>query len=280
MKKIDIHCHTSDRLINGTEDRGISPQRILKHMDEHDISITVLLASYFPHKGSGISNFRLLRWIEEIDPNRERFIMFASLDAANYMWMGQNEIEELARKKLIHGIKIYTCYQEIDISSEGFNKILLMAEKYELPVMFHTGYSYASRMKYGKDSIATMYSAIDLFKQVQNFAVDFIFSHMSKPFFHEIMHVCKVPRIYTDMSGIIDSVHNKDEIPLRIEEIKRFLEICGPDKLLFGTDYPVQTHEHSVKFIEQAMIGYSEEDKRKVYFDNACRILNRRKSTT
>ena len=48
---------------------------------------------------------------------------------------------------------------------------------------------------------------------------------------------------------------------------------CGPKRLLFGTDFPVQTHEDSILLIEESMKTYSDQDKQDVYHDNAARIL-------
>jgi predicted TIM-barrel fold metal-dependent hydrolase len=52
---------------------------------------------------------------------------------------------------------------------------------------------------------------------------------------------------------------------------------CGSSRLMFGTDFPVQTHEDSVNFIERTMKDFPEKDRENVYFNNAERvILNRR----
>ena len=47
----------------------------------------------------------------------------------------------------------------------------------------------------------------------------------------------------------------------------------GQKKLLFGTDYPVQTHNDSVYMIEEAMKGFGQMDKKDVYYNNAHNIL-------
>lgn len=75
------------------------------------------------------------------------------------------------------------------------------------------------------------------------------------------------------MSGLIDSAFGSLYKPRAVEEIKRFLGECGPERLLFGTDFPVQTHADSVYFIEESMKGFSEEDKAKVYYDNSAKLL-------
>jgi len=282
MKKIDIHCHTSNRNIQGTVDSNATVKSITEKARIYNIDKVVLLATYFPHKESGISNFRLYDWIRNINlnncPKGPEFLMFGSLDFEHYFFQGYNELKELAERQLIKGIKIYTCYQNIDIKSNKFKTILQLARDFKLPVMFHAGYSYATRRKYGQDTIATPYNAMTLESVAKdNEDITMIFSHMSKPFFHDILRVVKeVPNVYTDMSGLIDSKYDEEEIPVCIQEIRTLTQYeWGIDKLLFGTDYPVQTHEHSIYFVEEATEGYSHREKiiKDIYFNNAAKIL-------
>lgn len=285
MKKIDIHCHTSFREIKDCANPDASPFAIQEEMDKYDVEKTVLLATYFPHKGTGISNYRLYHMLlgghtfegQSISSGIRvwNFMMFGSLDFEHYFYQGFNELEQLAMSRVIKGIKIYTCYQEIDILGKNFEKVMELAIEYKLPVMFHTGVSYASYRKYGTKSIAHLYTAKELSFVADCYPeINFVFSHLSKPAFSEMVRAAKkYPNIYSDMSGLIDSKYNRDEIPRCIENINNFVNECGPEKLIFGTDFPVQTHEDSVMFIEEGMKGFSEKDKKMVYYDNAAKLL-------
>lgn len=269
MKKIDIHCHTSPRKITGVVPRSATLKAIAREMEKHEIGLTVLLATYFPHKKSGISNFRLYDWVKD----NKRFIMFGSLDFEHYFCQGYNELEEMCTRELIKGIKVYTCYQKIDVESPEFNKVMKLARDWRLPVMFHAGYSYASKRKYGMDTVSTPHNALTLEPVAKKYPeIKFIFSHMSKPFFHDMVEVVKRnDNIFTDMSGLIDSAYDYNEIPICIDEIKVFISECGSERLLFGTDFPVQTHKHSIQFIEGAV--KNKKDKENIYYKNSAKIL-------
>jgi predicted TIM-barrel fold metal-dependent hydrolase len=271
MKKIDMHCHTTNRKVENLIPESASVDAILRKMREHNIERTVLLASYFPHKGSGISNFRLLDWTSD----REEFCIFGSLDFKNYFHQGMNELQELAESRRLYGIKIYTCYQEIDLDSMQMKQVTELAKRFSLPLMFHTGYSYSSIRKFNRPSFSSMVKASDLEAiALANPELHVIASHMSKPFFEDAIRAVKRnPNICTDVSGLIDSKHDRNQIPGIIENIKRFLQECGPNQIMFGTDFPVQTHEDSVYFIEEAMKEFNELDKMKVYYHNAQRVL-------
>lgn len=181
MKKIDIHCHTTNRKVKDCIDESADLDTILEYMDKYEIEKTNLLATYFPHKSSGISNFRLMHWIK----NKKDFFMFGSLDFEHYFFQGYNELEELAEHGLIKGVKVYTCYQQIGLDSEKFGKVVELARRYSLPLMFHCGNSYSSLRKYGRRTIANLVKASDLGFVAQD--VNIIVDHMSKPFFDDLI---------------------------------------------------------------------------------------------
>lgn len=104
---------------------------------------------------------------------------------------------------------------------------------------------------------------------------------MAKPFFKELKEVVnRNENILTDMGGLVRSGEAGKgcngqiiEIPEAIEAIDRFLHECGPEKLLFATDFPVQTHADSVDFVENGMKDFSEKEKQMVYYENAAKLL-------
>ncbi len=271
MKKIDIHCHTTNRKIKDVLSESVTPEAIIEKMKEHDVEKTVVLATYFPHKTSGISNFRLLHWIKD----KPEFHMFGSLDFEYYFYQGLNELTELAENNLIKGIKIYTCYQNIDLKSDKVKQIISLAKENSLPLMFHCGYSYSAKRKYGKPVITNEARPSDLeFIAKENPKLNLILSHMAKPFFEDLNKVIQNnPNVYTDVSGLLDSKFEAHEVPKMAEVVKGFLGECGSKQLLFGSDFPVQTYEDSIYFIEEAMKDYPESEKQDVYYNNARKLL-------
>jgi len=271
MRKIDIHCHTTNRKVKDTLPKSAFIDEIVSEMKKHDLEKTVLLATYFPHRESGISNFRLYNWIRD----KPEFYMFGSLDFEHYFYQGMNELEELADMNVLSGIKIYTCYQEVDVKSQKFREIISLARKNSIPLMLHSGYSYSAMRKHNRVSFAKPVTPNDLEHVIRvNPEVNFIISHLAAPFLDQLISVAKKnPNLYSDMSGLIDSKFGRHEIPSSIDEIKKFLGECGPARLLFGTDFPVQTHQDSIYFVEQAMKNYSLKDKQDVYYNNVRRLL-------
>lgn len=268
LEKIDIHCHTSNRILKEFVNTDISINAIEKQMDNFNISKTCLLATYFSHKGSGISNFRLLKWIN----NSDKFYLFGSLDFTNYFYAGYNELDELIALKKLNGIKIYTTYQHIDLYSDNMTKLLKLAEQYNLPVMFHTGCSN-SRASLGRDFVVEEVFAKKLEFLIKKFNINFILAHLGKPQIDQTINVIKNNKnVYTDISGLINSLE-KNEIKYFINKVRKLLLECGPEQILFGTDFPVQSHEDSVRIINDSMFDFSINDQKKVFYENAFKII-------
>ena len=268
MKKLDIHCHTTNRKVNG---RSASIDKILDEMKQYDVEKTVLLSTYFPHRGTGVSNFRLLSWIKD----KPELLMFGSLDFEHYFNQGLNELNELGSLGYLSGVKLYTSYQNIDLNSSKMTELVKLSRNFNVPLMFHAGYSYSAMASLGRIAITDVVKASDLeFLAKESPDVNFIASHMAKPFLDDLIEVVKRNNnFYTDMSGLIDSKYESAELADCVNGVKQFLSECGPDKLLFGTDFPVQTHKDSVYIVEEGMKNFDETDKMKVYYNNARRLL-------
>ena len=294
--KIDIHCHTTNRRIPDVAPLSASLSAIRSEMKRYNVEKTVVLATYFPHRTSGITNFRLLNWIQEAnqgeiknqgesDPHHDGpFLMFGSLDFAHYFFQGLSELEELAEKKLMHGIKIYTCYQDIDIRGDPIKDIASLANRFFLPLMFHCGYAH------GRNDVGKEIAITDSVKpsHLEWIAEEYphlpiVISHLADPSTEDLITVVnRHNNVFSDMSGLINSRYEFDESPefvekvkaLSVEQIRRFANECGPRKLLFGTDFPIQTHKDSIAFVEEGMKGFEEPDKSLVYYHNARWMLH------
>ncbi len=287
MKKIDVHCHTTNRILKNSANPDASLNTIAACMADYEIIQTILLATYFPQTGTGISNYRLYHWIKD----KPGFVMFGSLDFEHFFYQGYNELEEMAGGGLIKGIKLYPAYQQINFESDRFKQIATLAGEKGLPLMFHGGVSYKLWKELGTEAVlnlphsprpASGRAAGEPYKRPREFegvarafpTINLIISHLCKPFFAEMIEVLKRnSNIYTDTSGILDSRLDTTYKAACVEQVRRFIGECGPEKMMFGTDFPVQTHADSVYFVEAAMVDYPAADKQKVYFDNASRLI-------
>lgn len=266
MKKIDIHCHTTRSKLRDILPPDATIETIEAEMQRHQIESTVLLATYFPNQGKGISNYRLLHWIRQ----KSSFRLFGSLDFQNYFSTGLRELTELADERNLYGIKIYSGYQTIDYHSPQFKAVAELAEQHQLPLMFHGGY-----IQCHETDMSCAASAKALAKVAHRFPNNkIIVSHLAWPFVEDTIElVSNFENVVTDMSGMLDSYKTPHTLSACVEGLKKFLGACGPSRLLFGTDFPVQTHADSIQLIELAMADYSNAERQQVYYDNAKKLL-------
>ena len=289
MEKIDIHCHTTRRPLPDTACPDASLDAIAARMREHEIVHTLVYASYFPHRGSGISNFRLRHWIEERrtkellehtynEGGRNEFGLVGSLDVGTYFKQGMSEFEELAEMRALHGIKLYTGYQEVDLAGPKVDAIAQLARDSRVPVLLHTGYSYSAMRSTGNPAYTTLVTPMTVAKLAARHPEnEFVLCHLGKPFFDETIAALRETRnVWTDTSGLLDSKYETDEISRCIAELRRVVEHAGVERVLFGSDFPVETHAHAIKIVDAALSGFSEEERQRVYYRNAMRLFGGR----
>lgn len=284
---IDIHAHTSVHKLWELHVESATISDLEKEADSNGVEKIVLMATYFPFKKSGLKNEALLERIK----GNEKFLMFGSLDVMNDFAAGLAELKRLADGRLIAGIKLYPGYQDFLASSPAVYPVYQLAEKYRLPVMFHTGELHGccphnerahdhfrcescriERLQYQSRPMQ-MIGAIQAFP-----GVDFILSHLGNPYFAELRKVmAEHPNVYTDISGQFVSGSEEEDTPEYrreiVGEIKKIIALPhGIDRLLFGTDFPIQSYRDSIDLIKA--LGLAKSDEQKIFHDNAVKILH------
>ena len=226
-KIIDIHTHVSGK--NFKNDLI----KLKKISEENNIKKIFIMSTYFPDKKTGVSNYRLFSHIE----NEELFSMWCAIDFEFYFWMTYNEIEELLVFNIdkIVGIKIYSGYQNIDFKSKEFRLILELARKFNKPIMFHCGYLHKRFKSFNPMDLKNVFE--------NNLDITFIIAHLANPFFQETSLLIKdFENVYSDISGLVDTKRGVEEEIKPYQELFKNLKI---DKLLFGTDLPIQTFKQT-----------------------------------
>lgn len=233
--KIDWHYHVSGRnILNDVT-------TLQKYIEEEKMDEVYVMASYFPENGSGVSNYNLYHHLAHIDKVK----LYLSLDLNSYFFMGLNEITNIlvenADNDKIVGIKIYTGYQDVDLKGEKFLNVIELAKSFGIVVMFHTGY-----LKGNKENFNPLLLE-DTFKNHPE--VPFIIAHLSNPFIDEAIYLLDTyDNLRTDISGLID---RRVELEETLLLAKRVSDKIHPDKVLFGTDYPMQNYETTLIFAQE-----------------------------
>ena len=285
---IDIHAHTSDHKLWGLHTESASIETIEALAQKHGVSKIVLLATYFPLKKSGLPNKELLRRIE----GKELFLAFGSLDVTGDCIAGIPELEELLKAKRIRGIKLYPGYQDFSPNDKKVFPIYELAREHRVPVMFHGGELHhccpaqarnerplrcgLNRCKL--DDLTRLSRPSEMLSAFANFPeVTFIVSHLANDAFDELRSaMSEYPNVVTDISGQFLSGTNEATEEYRafiVSEIKKFLALSnGMERMMFGTDFPIQSYEDSIDLT--CRLGLTKGDEEKIFWKNAARVLN------
>ena len=229
----------------------------------------VLLATYFPHKKSGVHNFDMLERIM----GHPLFRMFGSLDVTNNLDSGVAELELLAQEGKMAGIKLYPGYQGFEASESRLNAVYSLAEKYRLPVMLHGGEVHNC-----DKALSELARPMYVEKPAKEYpTVKFVVSHLANPYFAELRGVMeRCPNVFTDISGqfLSGSAEDTEEYRKTItSEIQQFLSCKnGYERVMFATDFPIQSYKDSLDLV--ARLRLKPEQLKKIMAENALRFLD------
>jgi predicted TIM-barrel fold metal-dependent hydrolase len=270
---IDAHVHCSD----GRSDDQLRPyallnglrydmKELLEQMGQHGVDRSLLLSP--PIKdGEPLPNREVIRLCES---SRDRLFPVLTVEPNE---AAVRDAVELANSHVgfVKGFKIWLGYRRVFAHDAVFGPLYDYAEEHELPVLFHTG-DTASRT--GSLSHAHPLTLDD----VANDRVDLkiVICHLGNPWVLDTAElIYKHPNVYADMSGLVIGGGNYLE-EYRAMLAQRMSEAIyyagGADKVIFGTDYPVETYENGLELV--SMLGVTAADKDKILSRNAARLYS------
>jgi uncharacterized protein len=168
-------------------------------------------------------------------------------------------------------LKIYLGYNYFYASDKRYKKAYELAEKYDVPVVFHTGDTSTSRgkLKYS-DPLTIDEVAVDWPK------VKFVIAHAGYPWIQSAAEVAyKNPNVFIECSAfVIGDLSKKSAEYLETYAVKPIAWVFGyledPSKLMFGTDWPLTSMQPYVEIYKKAIPA---EHWPAVFHDNAVRVF-------
>src|SRR3989339_1796518 len=314
---IDIHAHTTNHKLWNLHTPSATIEDLERLAEKNGVVKILLMATYFPFKGSGLHNEELLARIGDkklglstvrgsvYGNNGPLFAVCGSLNMMDNVELGVMRLRRLAEDKKIVGIKLYPGYQDFKPSGVLAFPVYELAEKFDLPVIFHSGYLHhccrqeevarrCGRPTCPLDSLEYLSRPSQLYGAAQKFPrVKFVAAHLGNPYFSELRDLMRTcPNVYTDISGTVED--SPEEKAALQSEILHFLALPnGIDRLMFGTDFPIQSYEDTIALVEtlggtvQAVPwscddnmdagdpwGIGEDGKAKIYWQNAAKLFH------
>ena len=154
-----------------------------------------------------------------------------------------DRVERQLQAGRIKGLKAYLGYLHHGPASPGYAPYYRLAARYQIPVLFHSGDTYAAsaKLKYAHplliDEVAVDYPE-----------TSFVIAHCGCPWFLDAAEVIyKNANVWADLSGIFvgdeaafAALAARGRLQRTVERLREALEYADrPDRFLYGSDWPL-----------------------------------------
>lgn len=260
---IDCHTHLNNYHDESLDSLQSCIDTLHVEMRRNRIDVALVLTSYKVNPGRPstrtiIEATRRLRYIRVV----------AGIGISTLSPEGLEDLRSDIRGDLIRGIKLYPGYEPYFPNDPRLDPVYAIAQEFHVPVMIHSGDTFTP---HGKLKFAHPLLVDELAVDHPN--VDFIICHLGNPWIRDCMEVVyKNKNVYTDISGLVlGNFSDRFESFMR-RQLQEMLEYgVEPDKVLFGSDWPLASMESYLDFIEELSIP--ERERRKIMWDNAARLF-------
>jgi len=262
-KIIDAHIHTNfdDELLKAAAQRSgvdFSEQGLDDEMKKNDIVFSIAMALE-SHEDNLDKAFQPLKTKICSLPN---ILTMLAVNPYKSTKRTLKNYEDKIKSKEIRGMKIYLGYYPFYPHDDVYIPYYQLADKYNLPIVFHTGecYSEKAKVKYAHplnvDEIAMRWDN-----------VTFILAHMGEPWLMDTaMVIRKNKNVYADMSGIIEGKIDPEAIKTTLFRIQSALEYCNFERVIYGSDWPLAPMRG---YLEAMRSIIPKEHREKIFYQNA-----------
>jgi predicted TIM-barrel fold metal-dependent hydrolase len=260
-----IDCHTRLNNYHDESQHSLTDDlaRLQLMMRRHRLDAALVLTSYkvVPGRPSARAVVDATRDLPNI--HVVAGISWATFDEAQVA-----ELRSLLEARAIKGLKLYPGYEPFYPNDPKLTPAYLLAEEFDVPVMIHTGDTYAPT---GKVKFAHPLHVDEV--AVDFPRVKFLICHLGNPWFRDCMEVVyKNDNVYTDISGLtLGQFTDRFEAYMRQQLKEMILWGVNPNKVLYGTDWPLASMESYLDFMEELKLP--PRDKDLMLFENAIALF-------
>ena len=260
---IDIHNHLTVK----SSPYHLPVEEYLRAMDENGVEKAVILGKDYgeigDRQGSNLPDEETAAFVKS---HPDRFIGFTAVHPDRGVDINLRRVERAVHDLGLRGIKINPHAGHYP-NDERLYPVYEQATKHGIPVMFHTGVkapSEGTRVKY----CHPIY--------LDDVAVDFpdmtiIMAHSGYPWVEEAILVgLYAGNVYADISTL-PQIEGALGYEVMLPTLRKFILAWGPQRVLFGSD-GIFNLEDTIRAVNSADF-LSEEDKKKLFRENAKRVL-------
>jgi predicted TIM-barrel fold metal-dependent hydrolase len=260
---IDCHTHINNYHNEEVESLQKCLDDLLREMRKNRVDVALVLTSYKINPGRPSTRDAVLA-----TRDLNNVFIVAGISYVNYDERNVNELREFLQDGSVRGLKLYPGYEPFFPNDPKLYRVFELAEEFGVPVMVHSGDTYdpKGRLKYAHplhiDDVA-----------VDHPNVNIVICHIGNPWIRDCMEVVyKNKNVYTDISGLVLGDFNDRFESYMHKQLQEML-VYGvePDKVLFGTDWPISSMESYLQFMEELKIP--PKDKKKIMYENAAKLF-------
>ncbi len=260
---IDCHTHINNYHDEKVESLATCLGDLQAAMRRNRVDVALILTSYSVTPGRPAT-----RTVVEATRDLKNLSVVAGVSYRNLTASSVSELREYLREGSVRGLKLYPGYEPFYPSDPVLSPVYALAEEFNVPVMIHSGDTFIpnGKLKYSHplqvDEVAVDYPN-----------VNFIICHLGNPWIRDCMEVVyKNRNVYTDISGLVlGNFTDRFEAYMHKQLQEMLVYGVEPDKVLYGTDWPIASMESYIEFMEALSIP--ERDRRKILWENAARLF-------
>lgn len=261
---IDCHTHVNNYHNEEVESLQQCMDDLVRTMKRNRVDIALVLTSYKVTPGRPSTHD-----VVTITSGMANVFVVAGISYASFAPGHLVELREYIQEGFVRGMKLYPGYEPFYPADPKCEPIYRLAADTGVPVMLHSGDTFTpkGKLKYSHplhvDDVAVDFPE-----------VNFVICHLGSPWFRDCMEVVyKNKNVYTDLSGLVlGDFSDRFESYMRTQLQEMLVYGVEPDKVLFGTDWPISSMESYIEFIEELSIP--EKDRKKILYQNSARLFH------
>ena len=260
---IDCHTHLNNYTDETTESLTSDLTRLQNSMRRNRIDVALILTSYKVVPGRPSA-----RAVVDATSHLPNLHVIAGISWTTFGPEAVKELRSLLMAKAIKGLKLYPGYEPFYPGDPKLTPAYELAEEFDVPVMIHTGDTYAPT---GKVKFAHPLHVDEV--AVDFPRVKFLICHLGNPWFRDCMEVVyKNDNVYTDISGLtLGHFDDRFEAYMRQQLKEMILWGVNPNRVLYGTDWPLVSMESYLEFMEE--LSLPPRDKALMLYENAAALF-------
>ncbi|HWG89413.1 MAG TPA: amidohydrolase family protein [Candidatus Thermoplasmatota archaeon] len=259
---IDCHMHLNNysEVPVSLEERF---QRLVAQLDKHSIDRGFVITSYAANERRPS-----ITKVLDIVKSEPRLSVIEGMSLSGRAPFDLAATEERLRRGEVIGLKLYPGYEYFDPTDGICEAIYDLAMTYDVPVVIHTGdtYNVRAKIKYSHplhiDEVAVDHPDLKI-----------VMAHLGNPWFRDTAEIIyKNPNVYADISGLVLGDIKTGFEQWLANQVKEIIGFAGdPDKLLFGSDWPIVNVGPYLRLIDH--LDLTDEEREKILWRNTAELF-------